>query len=149
MSIFNLFIHVDIKRGAAEFIRISNCTCPGDILIYDCNVLGSGFTIWRGSAFNCPNVEGDSSIRLRHSTFVSGTMGPCNDGAIVGRSLGISINNLNNPVYISQLTINLTAASNIVGQTVECIYRDPSGVETTIGSTTIDIAGYGIAIKLY
>ena len=88
-------------------------------------------------------MNGDSRILLRHSSFgaSSGTMGTCNDGAIRGSSLGISSNSLNNYIYMSQLMINLTASSNVVGQTVECVYRNPAGMETTIGSTTIEIAG--------
>ena len=103
-------------------------------------MIGSGFTIWRGSAFDCA----DSRILLRHSSFgsSSGTMGLCNDGAIMGRSLGISSNSLNNPVYMSQLMVNLSAISNVIGRTVECIYRNIDSVETIIGSATIEITGH-------
>ena len=133
---------VVVGRGSGRLIKTSNyCTCPGDILVYNCNVTRSGFTIWKGSAFDCPNVDGDSRIRLRHSSFGSGTTGLCNDGAIIGQSLGISRDSSNNPVYMSQLMINLTATSHVLGQTVECVYLDPNGVETTIGSTTIEITG--------
>ena len=127
-------------------MKATNCTCPTDILIYNCSAVGSGFTIWRGSAFDCPNIDGDSSIILRHSSFSSGTMGSCNDGAINGHSLGVSVNSLGSAIYTSQLMINLTSSSNVIGRRVECVYRDVNGVETTIGSATIQISGYKILI---
>ena len=121
----------------------NDCTCPGDTVTYNCNVAGSGFTIWRGSAFDCQSAS--SRILLRHSLFGadSGAMGLCNDGAVVGRSLGTTTNGL---VYMSQLTINLTASSSVIGQTIECVHRSIDGVETTIGRATIDIAGYIIIV---
>ena len=45
---------------------------------------------------------------------------------------------------MSQLTINLTASPSVIGQTIECVYRTIGGVETAIGSTTIEIAGKNI-----
>ena len=133
----------DVIRGSKGFTKSSDyCTCPGGIVHYNCSVTGSGFTIWKGSAFDCPDANnGDSRIRLRHSSFGSGTTGLCNNGAIIGQSLGINTNGLNNPVYVSQLMINLTASSNVVGGMVECVYLNPSGVETVVGSTTIEITG--------
>lgn len=134
--------HVDIGIGSGRLIKTSNeCTCPGDIVTYNCNITGSGFTVWRGSAFDCP--ERESRIRLRHSLFGTddGSMGLCNDGVIVGRSLGVSTDSLNNTVFMSQLIINLTSTSNVVGQTVECVYLI-GAEETIIGSTIVDIAGY-------
>ena len=120
---------------------ISDCTCPGDIVTYNCNITGSGYTIWRGSAFDCPNV--DSRVLLRHSLFGSstGTMGSCNEGAIVGHSLGITTSTSNCPIYMSQLTANLTASSRVIGQEIQCVYRNIAGVERTVGSATIAIAG--------
>ena len=91
--------------------------------------------------FDCPNVDGDSRIRLRHSSFISGTTGLCNDGAVIGQSLGISTDSSNNPVYTSQLMINLTATLHVLGRRVECVYLDPNGMEITVGSTTIEITG--------
>ena len=102
-----------------------------------CIVTGTGFTIWQGSAFECQSV--DSRIVLRHTSFGgSGAFGLCNDGAIVGRSLGVSADN---SVYTSQLMINLTASLDLIGRTVECVYRNPDGLETTIGSTTVGVTG--------
>ena len=126
-----------IEPRGGQFIKINNCTCPGDILTYNCEITGSGFTIWRGSAFNCPGAG--SRILLRHSLFGgSGAMGSCNNGAIAGRSLGV---NMDNTVYASQLMINLNApGSDFIGKTVECVYLN-TGIESIIGSTTIQLTG--------
>ena len=80
---------------------------------------------------------------MRHSLFGAdnGAMGLCNDGAVLGQSLGITTGG---SVYMSQLTINLTASSSVIGQTIECVYRNIDGVETTIGRATIEIAGNNI-----
>ena len=80
---------------------------------------------------------------MRHSSFGadSGAMGLCNDGTVVGRSLGITTSG---SVYMSQLMINLTASSSVTGQTIECVYRSIGGVETTIGRATIEIAGHNL-----
>ena len=134
--------------GSAQLINTNDCTCPNDIVTYNCYVTESGFTIWRGSAFDCPTV--DSRILLRHSSFGThiGTMGLCNDGAIIGHSLGVDTNSLDNVIYISQLMINLTAAPSVVGQTVDCVYRTPSGIDTLVGSTVITITGMYIALPI-
>lgn len=136
-----LTIAVFQGSGSAQLIKTNDCTCPDDIITYNCNVTGSGFTIWRGSAFDCPTV--DSRILVRHSSFRA-SIGLCNDGVIIGHSLGVDTNSLSNPIYISQLTINLTAAPSVVGQTVECVYRNPGGIDTLIGSTVITIMGIAI-----
>ena len=119
-------------------IKISNCTCFEGILTYTCIVTaGTGFTIWQGSAFECPSV--DSRIVLRHTLFGnSGAFGLCNNGEIDGRSLGVSADN---SVYTSQLMINLTASLDLIGRSVECVYRNSDGLETTIGSTTVGVTG--------
>ena len=80
---------------------------------------------------------------MRHSLFRAdnGAMGLCNDGAIIGRSLGTVTSS---SLYMSQLTINLTASLSVIGQTIECVYRTYGGVETAIGSATIEIAGNNI-----
>ena len=82
-------------------------------------------------------------ILLRHSEFGSrsGTMGQCNNGAIIGQSLGISTNRLGNTSYMSQLMINLTASPSVISQTIECVHRNPSGMDTLVGSVTLEITG--------
>ena len=138
----------DIGRGSGTLTSTNDCPCPGENLAYNCSVTGSGFTIWRGSAFNCPNVDGESRIRLRHSSFGAsgGTTGVCNDGAIIGRSIQISRDSLGNLVYTSQLVVNVTASPNVIGQTVECVYLNPNGENIPIGSTIIEVTGTNIIL---
>ena len=45
--------------------------------------------------------------------------------------------------------VNLTAGSSVIGQTVDCIYRIAAGVETTIDSATIEIAGHSYKFNHY
>ena len=58
----------------------------------------------------------------------------CNDGLIVGRGLRVQDN-----CFTSQLIINIT--SDMIGESVECIYDDALGNETIIGSLTIAETG--------
>ena len=103
----------------------SGCVCPGDTLTYECTVEGSGFTIWTGTALDCPY-----HIALRHSQFSStyGAFATCNNGAIVARSLSVEGNN-----YTSQL--NVTLNSNTAGKTIMCFSDD--GVRSTIHLSTV------------
>ena len=126
-------------------MKINDCTCPADVVTYNCNVTGSGFTIWRGSALDCPAVS--SIILLRHSLFSNGVMKLCNEGVIIGQSLGVSTDSLGNTVYMSQLMVNLTASSNVIGRTVECVYHNPSEVDALTASTTLEISGILCLIK--
>ena len=127
--------HSVLDTCLGELVKTSNCTCPGDVVVYNCHVNGIGFTIWRGSAFDCTN----SQILLRHSSFGNGgTMGQCNSGAIVGRSLGVNLDEL---IYSSELRVNLASDPELIGRTIECVYRNSGGNEMVIGSATIQITG--------
>ena len=82
---------------------------PGHELRLECTVVGGGFTVWRGSAFNgCSN----NHIQLRHTQFERGTaVGECNDGVIVGH--GVKRVNHNFP---PQLIIHLDVNSTLEGR---------------------------------
>ena len=94
---------------------MSNCTCIGYPLEFQCVTIGRGATIWRGSAFNCPSSL--DKIQLYHSRFTTGrATGSCNNGNIIARALDTTEGQ-----YRSQLSIyNLT--SEMIGTTVECAY---------------------------
>ena len=132
-------MHADTRFGYGQLVKSNDCTCQDSVVTYKCNVTRSGFTLWRGSAFDCPTM--DSLIILRHSSFgtSSGTMGLCNGGAIMGHSLGISTDGMGNSVYMSQLMVNLTAS--VIDQSVECVYRNAVGMDTLIASTNIQLEG--------
>lgn len=115
---------------ATQFTSFSDCTCPQHIMTYNCKVAGNGFTVWRGSAFDC--VLSGNEIILSHSSFGPGAIRTCNDGHIVGRSLSM-INN----TFTSQLDVNVT--SQLIGKSVECLYETGSSPATIIGSDVLSI----------
>ena len=88
---------------------------------------GGGSTIWRGSAFNC---AGDA-ITLIHQNFIDGTIRGCNDGDIVGQSVGVD-----GEFYTSQLNVTISAGLN--SKTVVC-YFDLEMQQ--IGTSLITLAG--------
>jgi hypothetical protein len=110
---------------------VNDCVCPGDKLTYRCTVQGSavGATIWNGTAFSgCQQNE----IFLQHWQYTP-TGGPasiCNNGAIVGQSLGVQGNN-----YTSQLNVTITPET--AGKTIMCVYDDLIGNQPTIKFSTI------------
>ena len=94
----------------------SDCTCVGSILSFECTADGLGATIWKGSAFNCP--ESNNEIQLLHRQFdiPENTRETCNNGGIIGYSVGV----LENRYYRSRLNVQITQALN--GTDVECEY---------------------------
>ena len=104
-------------------------TCLGHQLLYECTTIGTGTTVWKGSAFQCSG--NGNSVLLSHRSFSSGTMDTCNHGAIVGQSVRV-VNNC----YISRLNVTIDASMN--GQTIKCFYHNGSR-EIEIGSETITI----------
>ena len=112
---------------------LSECTCPGFNVTYECTVMGTdaGFTVWRGSAFNCASND----IILRHMRFASveGAMGECNKGSIVGHSVTVEAGSF----YISQL--NVRVSPEVIGENIECILDDTNVTFGLIGSATVNI----------
>ena len=110
-----------------------DCVCPGLSLTYECTVKGTvnGFTVWRGSAFDCASNE----IILRHRRFTSeeGAQGECNRGLILGSSLRI----VDGSFYTSQLSIRVSP--EVIGKTIECILDDTNVTSKSIGNATINI----------
>ena len=113
---------------------LPDCVCSGDVLTYECTVVGGGSTVWEGSAFQCSGIN-HNFIVLRHSQFSSAEkpQGVCNNGGIVARAIGAFDNN-----YISQLNVTVSPVTN--NKTVKCAYDNLSSV-TTVDTTTITIAG--------
>ena len=114
--------------------------CPGEVVSYTCTVVEPnsppiGSSVWRGTAFNCPSLQGVSNeILLRHSLFntSSGANGTCTNGAITAESVGVVDN-----CFTSRLMV--TVSSGLNGTTVECTL---SGLRV-VGSHIIPIAGTG------
>ena len=96
---------------------------------YQCTVCGEGATVWTGSLFDCAGDE----ITLRHSQFVSGSIGECNDGAVIARSIGVKDTN-GSCCYASQLSF--TANSDHNNKTVTCLHISNINV-TDVGSLSV------------
>ena len=98
--------------------------------MYECSVFGPGTTHWEGSAFH---TDCSNSIILRHSQFSGqGAGGSCNNGGIVGHSVGIV-----DQCFVSQL--NVTIESSLDDATVSCIYVNNEGQRHHIGNNAITI----------
>ena len=111
-----------LNEALGQLVVLSDCVCPGHELRLQCTVVGSGATVWRGTAFNCIyNCHND--IFLRHSQFESGISRECNNGRIIGRSINTTSDS-DGVKYISQLIIQLDEKNTLDGRTVECIYDD-------------------------
>ena len=107
---------------------ISECICQGYNATYECNVVGPGSTVWKGDGFrDCSN----NRITLFHSQFSGGTVGTCNSGAIVGRSIRVE-----NNCYTSQL--NIFVSPNVIGRDVFCAY-DNGLNEVDVGNSTVTL----------
>jgi hypothetical protein len=93
---------------------MNGCVRPGDTLTYECTVMGGVATVWTGSGFHCTYSNND--ITLLHSRFSNiGSVGNCNNGAIVARILYVEGNN-----YTSQL--NVTVTLDTAGKTIRCFH---------------------------
>ena len=109
--------------------------CPGEVVNYTCTVVDTsgnppiGFSVWRGTALNCPTSSNE--ISLRHSSFItSGATDTCTGGAITAKSVGVVDN-----CYTSRLIVAVSSGLNET--TVECSL---SGVRV-VGNHTILIPG--------
>ena len=124
---------------------LNDCLCPGHELRLECTVVGRAATIWRGSAFDCP-ASFNNRIVLRHSQFESGTVGYCNYGRIIGRSINTTSDS-DGIKFISQLIIQLDESGTLNGRTVECY---SSGIQLiVIGIHTIIACAQGIKMLIY
>lgn len=125
-----ILINIPVKTDNVQFKVLNDCSCVGSVMSYKCSVVGDGYTVWRGSAFDCNNSGNE--IILLHSNYASGTVRTCNDGQVVGRSLGVT-----NRCYNSQLNVNVTM--KLEGKTVECVYE--SGTSTELIGFSMLITG--------
>ena len=101
----------------------------GRVLTYTCTVIGTGNTLWAGTAFQCPA----NGIILRHERFTEsgGAVGECNSGAIQGRSIGVE-----NSCYTSQLEV--TVSATLSNKTVQCVHNSGVGIDT-IGTSVVTV----------
>ena len=111
--------------GTNALIAINGCTCEGYDQVYECRITGSGATVWRGSAFDCPATGNE--ISFLHSS--PDTDKTCNDGAISGHIIQAE-----NGAYVLQLTVSVSA--EMIGTTINC-FHDSGGTQNQIGSSLI------------
>ena len=117
----------DCAIGTNALVAINGCTCDGYDQVYECKITGSGATVWRGSAFNCPATGNE--ILFLHSS--SDTEATCNDGAISGRIIRAE-----NGAYVSQLTVSVSA--EMIGTIISC-FHDSRGTQNLIGSSLLTL----------
>ena len=101
--------------GPGKIENMNDCICPGEEVTFQCTVCGEGATAWTGSLLECAGNE----ITLRHSQFEleSGSIGECNNGAIVARSIGVTDTN-GSHCYVSQLSFITSSDHN--NKTIVC-----------------------------
>ena len=107
----------------------SGCVCVDSNVVYKCTVMGTseGFTVWQGSALSC--ISNEITLVHRHFTSEGGAFDECNDGSIVGRSVGVE-----DGYYISQL--NVTVNNDVLGKRITCIHDDTL-MQVVIGYSNI------------
>ena len=97
----------------------TGCACTGSVLTYTCTAVGTGNTLWTGTAFDCAT----NGIILRHERFTQsgGAVGECNGGPIQGRSIRVE-----NNCYTSQIDVMVSDAFN--NKTIQCIHNSGTGI---------------------
>lgn len=112
------------------------CVCPGDVLIFECKIVGPGATVWTGTGFkDCPSQ--DNQILFLHNLFMTGSVSECNDGSILAKGIEV-IDTVNGRCYRSQL--NITVSPFINNTSVTCI-NAIGDTQTVIDNSTIRISG--------
>ena len=107
---------------------VYDCACPGHNVIYECTVSGAGATVWRGEAFDCPDI----TLYFTNTNSPAGER-ECNNGAITGRLIHAQPEE---GFYTSQLTVNVSSDTN--GTNIECLY-DNGATATEVGSSVLTI----------
>lgn len=118
-----------------RFTQVDECVCPGFNLTFECSILGSGLTVWQGSAFDCSSSS--HQILLSHSQFEDGISGNCNNGANVAHSIDVvpASNGTADQCFISQLHVAVTDAMR--NKTIECFHDTDPQQSAVIGNTTL------------
>lgn len=125
--------------GLSSLIQTSECVCSGYRVTFECSVMGSGITVWQGSAFNCSNSGG--GISLRHSQYAHRAVyKECRNRNVSAHAIGIVENN----IYVSELSLNVSM--DMYNKTIECVH-DNGTISKLIGTATVNITS-GTAIRI-
>ena len=115
--------YISDQQSNFKLITKEDCICPGDTIIYECNVIGQGSTVYQGHVF-------DNEIILLHSRYNSSNASITrHNGAIIIQSFRMEDNR-----FISRLYI--TYSYELSGKSVICSY-DNGTKEQVIGDLTI------------
>ena len=108
--------------------------CEGFSLVLECNIRGTGLTVFKGNLLNCG--ESNHEIVLLHNRFneLNGTRAACNNETILAYSLPF---NSSSNCYTSQLCIMDT--TDVIGKGIICVHD--SDTEKEIGNYTIPTTG--------
>ena len=122
--------------------RGKTCTCPGDVLMYECTVVSTnvGFTVLKGKPddfFKCTSSSSYNGrdLALPHVRFDQGVVEYCNNGAVVGRSLTSE-----NGSYTSQFNITVSSEQLLAGGMIECLHDNGSHV-SVVEAANITVTG--------
>lgn len=140
LIVFYILISVRHLAWASRSNVAQILSCPGDVVTIECAIMGSGITVWQGTALQCDSHSANT-IALRHTQFEQSQKprGTCNNGDIVATALGV-VNNS----YISQL--NVTVSPDWNNTNVECSH-DYNLTETIVRSIQIIVLATGIGKK--
>ena len=137
MSIFFFFLAVLLTFVSCQSENLTpindGCVCPGGMLRLNCTTVGTGITIWTGTAFT--QVGCNSAISLTHSQFqmlIDGNESrfcPESPPAIITQPLSVVGDS-----FTSQLTVP-NAGMNLNGHTIVCQHEVSN--TTDIGTYTI------------
>ena len=125
--------------------RRKTCTCPGDVLIYECTVVSTslGLTIFKGNPafFDCtgPSGMGNSNhlLSLYHGKYDQGVVEHCSNGTVVGRSLKSE-----NGSYTSQFNVTVSSEQVLAGGMIKCLHDNGTHVaDSVVGAANITVTG--------
>ena len=111
-----------------NFLTVHGCTCEGYDQVYECTVDRDSATLWRGTAFNCPDTNNEIFFLYRDLGIIYTN---CNEGVIRGHAIRASNNS-----YTSRLSIFVTSEMN--GSNISC-FSDGAEGTILIGSADLII----------
>ena len=123
------------------------CICPGDVVIYECTVMGGfgGTTVFKGKSMT--NFSFDictrNELTLFHDLFnhsvTESVKRTCNNGTVIGQILTSE-----NDTYTSQL--NVTVTNELLGAQIECIHDN--GTQRYVVGTSAIINDTGESMRI-
>ena len=123
-------LSISVGFSVQQKLSLSGCICPGGTLTLECGIEGSGTTVWKGNFIR--DCSGSTEIPFRHINDFTQLSQICNNGAITAKALGV-----NNNIYTSQISINMTMIPLVNGSTVTCAHDDGNNSMRTVDTWTM------------